>query len=405
MRQLNRSELAAALIEARQYTNALLDDLPDARLDVPLLPIVNPFLWEWGHVGWFQEYWCLRWSARTQSRAPSMLASADRWYDSSNVPHDTRWTLDLPSRAATRDYLARVLDLTLAALERAAEDDAGLYFFRLALYHEDMHGEAFAYMRHTLGMPAPSRRTAAGTAADAATSAARDQTDPAQAAAAARDIALPGGAFHIGAPKPANGRDGFVFDNEKWSHRVELAPFDIASRPVTQGAFAGFVADGGYGRDALWSDAGRAWRDAVAAHHPRDWRHADGRWQVRRYDRWEPLAADVPVMHVNAHEAEAWCRWAGRRLPSEAEWEFAATRGAIAPAGVWEWTASAFEPYPGFSADPYADYSAPWFHTHRSVRGASFVTPARLAHPRFRNFYLPARNDFFAGFRTCALAD
>lgn len=391
MRRLNKGELAAALVEARQYTNALLDDLTDAQLDVPLLPIVNPFLWEWGHVGWFQEYWCLRHSPRQRTWSESMLADADRWYDSSNVAHDTRWSLDLPGRAATRDYVARVLERTLQALERADETDAGLYFFRLALYHEDMHGEAFAYMRHTLAMPAPASFAAA------------------PLAAAVRDIELPGGIFDVGAPHAdgdAGGEEpGFVFDNEKWAHRVDIAPFAIASRPVTQLEFARFVADDGYVRDELWSEAGRAWRDSASANgrrHPRDWRDAGGRWEVRRYDRWGPMVDDAPVVHVSAFEAEAWCRWAGRRLPTEAEWEYAAVTGAIAPDGVWEWTASPFAPYPGFSADPYADYSAPWFHTHRSVRGASSVTPRRMRHPRFRNFYLPARNDFIVGFRTCA---
>lgn len=385
MRRLNKRELASALAEARQYTNALLDDLTETQLAVPRLPIVNPLLWEWGHVGWFQEYWCLRWSPQARTLADSLLPDADRWYDSGKVAHDTRWSLDLPARDATRDYLARVFERTLAALERAGDDDAALYFFRLALYHEDMHGEAFAYMRHTLGLPAPATFVAA------------------PLAAAARDIALPGGPFDLGAPRGNGNDEGFVFDNEKWSHRVDVASFAIASRPVTQREFASFVADSGYGRDAFWSETGRAWRDALETRQPRDWRNVDGRWQVRRFDRWEPMVDDKPVAHVSAFEAEAWCQWARRRLPTEAEWEHAAVTGAINPAGVWEWTASPFAPYPGFAADPYAEYSAPWFHTHRVVRGASSVTPRRMVHPRFRNFYLPERNDFVVGFRTCAL--
>jgi gamma-glutamyl hercynylcysteine S-oxide synthase len=113
-----------------------------------------------------------------------------------------------------------------------------------------------------------------------------------------------------------------------------------------------------------------------------------------------------PVVHVNCFEAEAWCRWAGRRLPTEVEWEIAAESGASRGwrwGEVWEWTASAFRPYPGFVADPYREYSAPWFGTHQAVRGASFATRARMRHARYRNFYLPERDDIFVGFRSCAV--
>jgi EgtB-related family protein len=173
---------------------------------------------------------------------------------------------------------------------------------------------------------------------------------------------------------------------------------------VTNREYADFVGDGGYARTELWSDEGRAWLAESGRTAPRGWRRAGEGWAAGRYGVLGPLVPDESIRHVTGYEAEAYCRWAGRRLPTEVEWEHAAVQGAIRPTrAVWEWTATPFEPYPGFAADPYADYSAPWFGTHRCVRGASFATPERLVHPRFRNFYRADRDDIFVGFRTCAL--
>ena len=222
-----------------------------------------------------------------------------------------------------------------------------------------MHAEAFHYTRHTLGYSNPVFH-------DIET-------------AEAKDLAVRGGAFLLGA-SPA---DGFVFDNEKWAHEVTLKPYRIASAPVTAGEYRNFVKAGG------------------AA--PRYWKKEGAAWLERRFDRWQPLAESEPVRHVSWDEARAYCAWAKRRLPSEAEWECAAKAGLIGPAGVWEWTETDFAPYPGFVVDPYKEYSEPWFHTHKVLRGGSFTTPRRLLRPTFRNFYMPHRADVFCGFRTCAL--
>ncbi|HVL36965.1 MAG TPA: SUMF1/EgtB/PvdO family nonheme iron enzyme, partial [Burkholderiales bacterium] len=237
----------------------------------------------------------------------------------------------------------------------------------LATLHEDMHAEALHYTRQTLGYPEPG--------AGEPRSGARARTAP---GAVPEWLDFAGGTFRLGAER---GEERFIFDNEKWAHDVALTPFRISGRPVTSAAYAAYV------------DAGGA--------PPRYWRKAHGVWLERRFDRWQPLEPDAPVRHVSWAEARAYCRWAGRRLPTEAEWQCAAAR--MQWGDVWEWTESTFAPFPGFSADPYRDYSQPWFHTHKVLRGASFATPRRLVSASFRNFYLPDRGDVFAGFRTCEM--
>jgi iron(II)-dependent oxidoreductase len=412
------AELADALRDARQYTQSTYAHLSEADLAFPRLAIVNPPRWEIGHIGWFQEFWCRRYTPGDPrgTRVESRIPAADSWWNSSEVPHATRWSLPLPGWNDLHSYLDATLRDTLDALARSRDGER--YFFELALYHEDMHVEALLMTLQTLGLPAPARPAVAVQSVGIA------------GTGTAVDVPLAGGEFLLGA-QPGEERNRFVFDNEKWGHPVELAPFAMASRCVTNAEFAEFVADRGYTRPALWTLEGNAWRTQSGAAHPVYWRAADGGWLQRRFADWVPLAPDEPVIHVNAHEAQSYCTWAGRRLPTEAEWEFAArtTRrtgsldhldhAATAPVAagrraagdtfaqlfgnVWEWTASTFGPFPGFRPDPYADYSAPWFGDHRVVRGGSFATRARLVHAGFRNFYRPERSDLFVGFRTCAL--
>jgi iron(II)-dependent oxidoreductase len=418
--------LAAWVRDARRRTLALVADLTDEQLRVPHLATVNPLLWEIGHVAWFQEKWLLRHA----NGRPPLRADADALYDSAAVAHDTRWDLPLPSRAETLRYMARVEEQVLERLAGGPGPEE-VYFTLLSVFHEDMHGEAFTYTRQTLGYPAP--HLPGGT----------------QPAMAEGDVPFGGDArvagrtFRLGA-EPGG---GFVFDNEKWAHPVELRPFAIARAPVTQAEFAAFVEDGGYRQPDLWGEEGWIWRERAGAEQPVYWRREAGGWRRRDFDRWVLLEPHRPVIHVNAYEAEAYCRWAGRRLPTEAEWEAAAS-GATAdgrkcrfpwgeceptpgranldgralgcvcvadcPAGdspcgcrqmignVWEWTADPFRPYPGFVPDPYKEYSAPWFGDHRVLRGGCWATRGRLLRNTWRNFYRPQRRDVLAGFRTCA---
>ena len=420
------ADLALWLEDARRRTLDLVADLSDEQLMGPRLSIVNPMLWEIGHVAWFQEHWVLRHAAGR----PPIREDGDALYDSAAIPHDVRWDLPLPSRRDTLRYMKDVLEAVLDRIARGGLTPKDVYFLQLVTFHEDMHGEAFFYTRQTLGYPAP-RLTGGG---------------PARAAASKRaegDVEVPGGTLMLGAARG----EPFVFDNEKWAHPVEVRSFRIARAAVTQGEFAAFVDDGGYRRKELWSPEGWKRREAEKAEHPIHWRDEACRWQRRDFDRFVPLEPRRPVLHVSWHEAGAYCRWAKRRLPTEAEWEVAAagtgtkrrfpwgdeaptpvranldgfSMGAAdvdefpagdTPAGcrqmvgnVWEWTASDFGPYPGFVADPYKEYSEPWFTGHKVLRGGTWATRARLLRNTWRNFYTPDRRDVWAGFRTCALDD
>ncbi|HYI12777.1 MAG TPA: selenoneine synthase SenA [Thermoanaerobaculia bacterium] len=369
-----RDDLSAA----RARTSSLWEGLSDEQLVLPYLRIVNPVLWEAGHVAWFQEFWILRHAHGGETSMPR----CDDLYDAAVVAHRSRWGLPLPDRNGTRSYLARTLDRVLESAERERDP----YFYFLVLFHEDMHAEAMTYTRQTVGLPAPE-------------------------IAAERNVTISTGEgeqIPIGEREVvvgASAGETFVFDNEKWAHPVRLSSFSIDAAPVTNRRYAEFVERGGYAERRHWTAEGWSWRTEESALHPRDWRRrASGDWEVRVFDRWQPLDPETSVVHVNAHEAEAFCHWADRRLPTEVEWEAAArSEHGLSNAGlVWKWTSSRFLPYAGFSPDPYKEYSEPWFATpHRVLRGGSWVTPSRLMRPGFRNFFEPHRRDIYAGFRTC----
>ncbi|WP_296495334.1 selenoneine synthase SenA [Rhodoferax sp.] len=389
--------LANALQTSRARTLALLDAYEAALgplLTVPCSPQLNPPLWELGHIGWFQEFWLARNPQRSlgvqadpqAARRPSLLPQADTLYNSSRVAHASRWHLPLPGLQATRAYLQATLEQTLAFLAREAADDAALYFYRLALFHEDMHGEAAIYMAQALGI---------------ALAPALSGDEPARAIGPEQSLQLAAGDWLLGYADR-----GFAFDNELGPHAVQLAAYAIDDQPVAWRRYLPFVEEGGYADARWWSGPGWQWLQGQGSpRYLRQVAQARGApvWEQCRFGLWQALDPDAPACHLSYFEAEAWCRWAGRQLPSEAQWERAAmTRPDFHWGEVWEWTASTFNPYPGFEAHPYLDYSAPWFGDRPVLRGASRATSARMAHPRYRNYFTSERNDILAGFRSCA---
>lgn len=424
-RTCDASTLGELLQDSRARTLALLQAYADAlgpTLAVPYSTQINPPRWEAGHIAWFQAYWIARNQQRalgvdcnpTHARPLCHLPQADALYNSSEVPHAARWSRPLPDLDATRSYMTSVLDNTLALLARLpctdsgnSQDDQALYFYRLVLFHEDMHAEAAVYTAQALGIPLPESLRPQAFAVD------RGMTQPLAFAARSWQLGYSGA--------------GFAFDNELGAHLVAVPAFEIDAQPVNWRQFLAFVEAGGYTDARWWTPQGWQWRTEGQHAAPRylrlaapneegspspksmpDTQHAH--WQTQRFGTWQALDLDSPAVHLTHFEAEAWCRWAGRRLPTEAEWEVAALNlpltlplgaGAFLWGDVWEWTASPFTAYADFTAHPYRDYSAPWFDSRPVLRGACGATAPRMAHPRYRNYFTPERNDIFAGFRSC----
>ncbi len=362
-----------------------------ANMEIAYAADLNPPRWELGHVGWFEEFWIGRNPHRLRGvqanpdapRAASLLRRADAFYNSSQVAHTRRWHLDLPDAAGILRDVAAIRERTLQLLQHSEDSDAALYFFRLAAVHEAMHREAWLMMAQNLAIDL--RGYAAALQAT--------HSPPCDV------IAMPAQTWLLGGHEA-----GFVFDNELGAHEVALEAFSIDSAPVTWGRYLPFIEAGAYDEARWWTDEGWAWRQRASNGRPRHLVHNDEGWQRAVFGRWVPVDPDEPALHLSAHEAAAWCRWAGRRLPTEAEWESAAVScgQTFAWGQCWEWTATPFAPYPGFEPHPYRDYSQPWFDGRPVLRGASFATWPGFKHPRYRNFFTADRTDVFAGFRSCA---
>ncbi|NOQ90468.1 MAG: ergothioneine biosynthesis protein EgtB [Gammaproteobacteria bacterium] len=422
--------LVIDLKDARQRTLKLVDKLDQQQIIGPQLDTVNPLLWEIGHVAYFYEFWILR---HLDAKA-SFLSNADELYDSINIAHEDRWDLPLLSLHETKAYMQQVMDAVISRLPNKTVNAQDIYLTRYAVFHEDMHTEAFTYTRRTLDYPAPvfSNNVLHDEAYSACT--------------LEDDVEIEGGDYMLGAPEDTS----FCFDNEKCQHSVEVKPFAIARCATSYQQYANFVAGDGYNTQSYWDKEGWDWLQKNNIQSANGWKQdADGNWLIKHFDQWLPMNPDAAVIHINWYEASAYCRWACRRLPTEAEWELAASGspeninekrqypwgdespgdkhanmnsramrtidvGALPDSdsafgcrqmlgNVWEWTADTFNPYPDFTADMYQDYSQPLFGQTKVLRGGAWTTRSRMIRNTWRNYYGPDRNDVFAGFRTCRL--
>jgi iron(II)-dependent oxidoreductase len=425
-----RHEIARRLAEARARTLLLTAVVPEDDLRRQHDPLMGPVIWDLGHIAHFEQLWLV-----DNTRGEIRFSEMPGMFNPFENPRSVRGGLDLPSRADAIDLLATIRRNVLANLEATSlENGSPLmrdgFVYNMVLQHEYQHDETILQtMQLKQGAPY----------------------------AAPRATPLPESSFDIAPGSTVRFQGGRVilgtndrteaYDNERPAHEVDVAPFEIDVTPVTREDYLAFMDDGGYTRRELWSDAGWTWLRDAEVESPKYWFRENGEWRVRTMDRVAPAAARVPVCHVCWFEADAWARWAGRRLPTEIEWEVAASWDPVAsvkrkypwgdtepgpihanldqltfdvatvgtyplnvsPIGchgmigdVWEWTASDFDGWPGFEAWPYPEYSEAFFgNEYKVLRGGSWATRSGAVRNTFRNWDYPIRRQIFSGFR-CA---
>ena len=411
IRHANADLLSLALIDARNRTLlwlAAFDRDAEARAGKPETPgtddaareDVDPPVWLAGHAGWWQEYWIARHLQRQRGQAcdpasprlASIEPRADAWFGPALVAiaaasaRAERWRLPAEAASGVRDWLNATLETTLDLLAVAEPSDAGLHFFRLAVAAEDRLCAAQAAAAQALqivgtddGRPWPAPP-------------ARPERAP---------LWLPAQHFELGSAP-----GGCVPGNERWAHEIAVPEFEIDTQALSWQRYIEFAQDGGYDEPRWWSEAGWAWVTAGGRRAPRDVEQMREGVLVQRQGRLQRVATAQPVLHVSRFEAEAWCAWAGRRLPTEVEWELAAcsagSRGFVW-GDVLEWTGGSARPWPGHSAVPGDLDPMPAPGTMGVLRGASWLSHPRSRHPKARRFAAPGRDELFCGFRSCAL--
>jgi len=413
---------AAALAEARERTLALVAPLSDADVETAHSALMSPLVWDLAHIAAYEDLWLVHRYAGAPLLQPELAAM----YDAFETPREVRGDLPLLDRAQALEYLAEVRERVLAVLAERGAGDGEL--LELVLRHEQQHDETMLQAIELARLaPAPALSPA----------------PPPEAAGSytgLEPVEVPGGPCTLGA-----GAEGFAYDNERPRHGADLPAFRIGRTPITNGTWLTFAEGGGYERREWWSDEGWSWKEDYDITHPGAWACGPDGWRQWRISGWAPLHPDEPVVHVSWFEADAFARAHGARLPTEAEWEKAATwdqdtgtarrypwgeqppharhanldhsglgphpAGAhpagAAPCGalgmlgdVWEWTAGAFSGYPGFVAHPYREYSEVFFGPeYKVLRGGSWASRAHAVTPTMRNWDLPQRRQIFSGLR------
>jgi iron(II)-dependent oxidoreductase len=416
-----KEQAAADLEEVRRRSLELLDPLSDDDLVRQHSRLMSPLAWDLAHVGNYEDLWLIRAAGGREGVDPSL----DGMYDAFRHPRPNRPSLPLLTPSETRRYIAEVRSrafdvLSTLPLESPRPLLADGFVVGLVVQHEHQHRETMlatlqlmAEPGYRPGAPTPPRPVASATVLPA-------------------EILIPGGPFVMGTDQ-----DPWAYDNERPAHVVDVAPFWVDTFPVTNRQYAEFIDDGGYSSPRFWSAEGWEWRQSAGLQHPEFWQRDGQRsWSRVRFGWVEQVPLDEPVQHVCWYEADAYARWAGKRLPTEAEWEKAAS-GAFPAHGranlggelygpatvgcypegasrwgvhqligdVWEWTASDFRGYSGFASFPYREYSEVFFGPdYKVLRGGSWATHPAVARVTFRNWDYPIRRQIFAGFR-CARSE